>query len=172
MPAKRQQCEAGGDAVSSCPPVDPADATPPPLQKYSSNKQRKKALWKVVQVRRASLAHIMEPILHIFAAKALDMDKAAEKAKKYMEWLTMPDHMREGKGSMAEYLRDEDEGEELLVDMTDAYWKRRAFETHDDPGAMQRAADYADEWFAEGKRRFCTDYICRVESDQEVFDAV
>ena len=102
LPAKRQQCEAGGDAVSSCPPVDPADATPPPLQKYSSNKQRKKALWKVVQVRRASLAHIMEPILHIFAAKVLDMDKAVEKAKKYMEWLTMPDHMREGKGSMAE----------------------------------------------------------------------
>ena len=48
------------------------------------------------------------------------------------------------------------EGEELPVDMTDAYWKRRAFETHDDPASMQRAADYADEWFAQDKRRFRT----------------
>ena len=88
------------------------------------------------------------------------MDKASAKAKKYMEWLTMPPEER-GEQTLAEFLRDEGEGEEVLCDMTEAYWKRQAFAKSEDPGAMQRTADYADEWFAEAGRRFRTYYVCR-----------
>ena len=73
----------------------PQGLIPEAGQVFPSNKARKKAQWSIIKVRRATLSNAMEPMMHIFAAKARDMNYATARAAQYLQWLELPADKRD-----------------------------------------------------------------------------
>lgn len=118
-----------------------------------SKTQAKKRMRKLAYMRISEVADIFEPIMHILVLKSKDEEAAKNATEKFQAWLK--------KGEKGDGEADFQEGDFLEQDLDEKMNKWRSFESKDDQAAMQRAADYSDQWFTSRKGAFNVYYICR-----------
>ena len=101
-----------------------------------------------IRMKITTLEQIFEPAIDLLRVKDEDERKAAVCAERLRAWL-------------ADDTSNLEQGIEYEEALEDASYSTRAFSSFDDPGAMHRAADYSDRWFASEKGIFNAYYICR-----------
>ena len=114
----------------------------------NSNRSKKKAAKMHIRMKITTLEQIFSPAIDLLRIKDGDEKKAIEHTMRLRQWLA---------GDTSNF----EEGLELEEALEEASYSTRAFSNFDNPGAMQRAADYSDRWFTSEEGIFNAYYICR-----------